>query len=71
MEIAKPEEKKLTSKLVPKVIQEARSVFREHGLKGVIRRFGWKFFAFFFIYYLIRDLTLYVLIPWYIARHLL
>lgn len=71
MDMTKTDEKKFFTKLVPKVIQEARSVFREQGLKGVIKKYGWKFFAFFFLYYLIRDVTLYILIPWYIARHLL
>ena len=54
----------------PHVFTEARQIFRESGLKGVIRRYGWKFFAVFFVYYLIRDVTLYILLPWYIAQKL-
>ena len=49
------------------VIREAKSIFREKGFKGVIRRFGWKLFAVIFVYYLIRDVTLYILLPWYLA----
>lgn len=50
------------------LLSELRSTFKEGGFKGVINRYGWKIFAFFFAYYLIRDLTLYVFIPWIIAR---
>lgn len=55
----------------PKVILEAKGIFREGGLKAVIRRYGWKFFAVFFVYYLIRDVTLYILIPWFVASRLI
>ncbi len=49
--------------------QEVRTTFREAGFKGVLRRYGWKIFALFFVYYLVRDLTLYIAIPWLIANH--
>ncbi|KYG61104.1 hypothetical protein AZI85_09110 [Bdellovibrio bacteriovorus] len=64
---AKP---KLLDRLTPKVVREAKQVFRESGLKGVIKRYGWKFFAVFFAYYLIRDVTLYILLPLYLANKL-
>ena len=50
-------------------LQNVRSTFHETGFKGVIRRYGWKVFAVFFVYYFVRDLTLYIAIPWLIARH--
>jgi hypothetical protein len=52
----------------PPVLRDASAIFREKGMKGVFQRFGWKFFAAFFAYYLIRDLTIYVLIPWYLSK---
>lgn len=55
----------------PRVLREAREVFRTSGLKGVIKHYGWKFFAVFFIYYLIRDVTLYIVLPWYVAKNLM
>lgn len=61
---------RLLDRITPKVLVEAKQVFREAGLKGVIRRYGWKFFAVFFMYYLIRDVSLYILLPWYIAQKL-
>lgn len=51
------------------VLQECRRTFKEGGIKAVFRRYGWKIFAVFFIYYLIRDMTLYVFIPYMIAKH--
>ena len=53
-----------------RVAKDARQTFRDDGLKGVVRRYGWKFFAVFFCYYLARDLFLYVALPWWVARHL-
>lgn len=72
MESKLPEEKmKFTQRWTPKVLREAKTIFREQGLRGVIRRYGWKFFAIFFLYYLVRDVTLYILLPWYLATKIL
>ena len=66
-------EKKLSFKdrLTPAFVREGAVIFKESGFRGVIKRYGWKFFAVFFTYYLIRDLTLYVFLPWYLAKKLL
>jgi hypothetical protein len=68
MEQKKPS---LKDRITPAFIREGAAVFKESGFRGVIKRYGWKFFAFFFTYYLIRDLTLYVFLPWYLAKKLL
>ena len=49
--------------------QECRQTFKEGGFRAVIRRYGWKIFAIFFSYYLVRDSILYLLIPYLVARH--
>lgn len=49
----------------------AVAVFKRAGLKGLGRTYGWKVVAVFFIYYLIRDLTIYVLLPWLAAKGIL
>jgi hypothetical protein len=36
---------------------------RRLGWKGLLKRHGWKPFALFIVFYLVRDLILYVLIP--------
>ncbi|MFV8259163.1 hypothetical protein ACNQKP_15250 [Bdellovibrio bacteriovorus] len=66
-----PPKTKFLDRWTPRVFREAKQIFRESGLKGVIRRYGWKFFAVFFAYYLIRDVTLYIILPWYLAKNLL
>ncbi len=48
---------------------ECRQTFREGGFKAVFRKYGWRIFAVFFMYYLIRDSILYILIPYLIAKH--
>jgi hypothetical protein len=53
------------------MLQECRQTFKDGGVKAVIRRYGWKFFAVFFVYYLVRDLSLYVLLPYLVAKHFL
>lgn len=50
------------------IFKEAKTIFRQQGLRGVIKRYGWKFFVVFFAYYLIRDVTIYILLPWYLAN---
>lgn len=54
---------------IKSTLQECRATFKAGGFRGVFRRYGWKIFAAFFLYYLIRDLILYVLIPYLVARH--
>lgn len=66
-----PEKIKFRDRYLPRLFREAKQVFREGGIKGVIKRYGWKFFAVFFVYYLVRDVTIYILIPMYIAKNLL
>lgn len=58
-------------RLTPAFVREARATYREGGFKAVWKRYGWKLFAAFFLYYLIRDSILYILIPYLVARGLL
>jgi MFS family permease len=52
-------------------VREATQTFRQSGLRGTLRRYGWKLFAAFFLFYLVRDVTLYILLPYLAARGLL
>lgn len=47
---------------------QVRDTFRGEGFRGTFRRYGWKLFAAFFVYYLVRDVTLYILIPYLAAK---
>lgn len=52
-------------------MKEAVAVFRSTGFGGLLRTYGWKVVAALVAFYLIRDLTLYLLLPWLAARGLL
>ena len=40
-----------------------KNKFRE-----LILKYGWKFAVVIFFYYLVRDVSLYIVLPWLIAR---
>ena len=44
------------------------AIFKKDGFKGLIKEGGWKLLIFFFLYYLIRDSILYILIPYLIVK---
>ncbi len=46
----------------------ALAVLKTDGFKGLIKRYGWRVAAAVFVYYLVRDVTLYVALPWLIAK---
>lgn len=50
---------------------ECKATFKQGGPKAVWRRYGWKIFAAFFVYYLVRDVTLYIVIPYVVTKHFL
>jgi DHA1 family tetracycline resistance protein-like MFS transporter len=52
-------------------MKAAVAVFRAGGIRGLVQAYGWKLVAAFVIYYLIRDMTLYILLPWMAAKGLL
>ena len=50
--------------------KEYREVFKEQGFKGLVKKYGRKLVLAVFMYYLIRDSILYILIPYLIAKGL-
>ncbi|MDA9808384.1 hypothetical protein N9B89_03265 [Flavobacteriales bacterium] len=51
-----------------KFLEEYIAVFKEDGFKGVLRKGGWKIVFYFFMFYLIRDSILYILIPYLVVK---
>ena len=55
-----------------KVLHELRTNTRELGLKQAIKmmfkKYGWKVGLAIFLYYLIRDVTLYIILPYLIMK---
>lgn len=58
-------------KITPAFARDARQLMRESGMRAVVKKYGWKFFAAFFAYYLIRDSILYILLPYLITQGIL
>ena len=52
-------------------MRAAVAVFRSGGIRGLVKAYGWKVVAGFVAYYLIRDVTLYILLPWLAAKGVL
>ena len=55
-----------------KALTELRLNTRKFGLitamKMLFKQYGWKVGVALFMYYLIRDVSLYIILPWLIAR---
>jgi len=55
-----------------KALHELRKNTRDFGIKSAVKmmfkKYGWKLGVAIFMYYLIRDVTLYILIPYLIYR---
>ena len=54
--------------LKPKFIRKYTDVYRKDGFRGVVKKGGWKLLFYFFIFYLIRDTILYILIPYVVGK---
>jgi hypothetical protein len=39
--------------------------------KELLKKYGWKLAVGIFFYYLIRDVSLYILLPWFLANRFL
>jgi len=45
-------------------LKSCKNKIKEDGFRGFIKQEGWSIVAFFFLFYLIRDSFLYILIPY-------
>lgn len=48
-----------------------KEIWKKDGFKGLYKKYGFKLFIFFIVYYLIRDSLIYIILPWLIAKHFL
>ncbi len=55
-------------KFIPKFLRKYIFYYNEHGFKKTVKKYGWKLFATIFIYYLIRDFILYIIIPYFVLK---
>lgn len=56
--------------LKPKWAIEWWGIIKNEGVKAFIKQKGWKFLVGFILFYLIRDVTLYIIIPYLIVDNL-
>jgi len=56
--------------LKPKWIVEWTKMIKEDGIKSFIKQKGWKVVAAIFVFYLIRDSILYIIIPYFAITEL-
>jgi hypothetical protein len=50
--------------LKPQWIQDWTKIIKEEGFKSFVKQKGWKFVIAFFLFYLVRDGILYIIIPY-------
>ena len=56
--------------LKPKWAIEWWDIIKKEGVKTFLKKKGWKFFVIFVVFYLVRDITLYIIIPYLIVDNL-
>ncbi len=61
----------LKNNFISNFLAKYLEIFRKEGLKGVLKQGGWKILLYFFLYYLIRDTILYILIPYLVVKGIL
>ena len=52
----------------PKFMRKYIEYYKEHGLKKTIKDHGWRLFVIVFVFYLVRDGLLYIIIPYFAAK---
>jgi len=53
----------------PQFMQPWIDAYKKGGIKELLRQHGWKVIIGFFLFYLIRDSILYIIIPWLGYKH--
>lgn len=51
-------------------LAEVKTEWKQNGARSLLRKYGWKLVAVVFTTYLVRDVALYIVLPWLVARHL-
>ncbi len=54
----------------PRFMQSWLDAYQRGGIKELLSKKGWKVLLAFFLFYLVRDSILYIIIPWIGYNHL-
>lgn len=55
-------------KITPSWVKKYHAIYKERGFKALLKEAGWKVVLGIVIFYLVRDVILYIIIPYYIYR---
>jgi len=55
----------------PRFMQSWLDAYQRGGIKELLSEKGWKVLLAFFLFYLVRDSILYIIIPWLGYKHLI
>tara|TARA_B000000437_G_scaffold219119_1_gene199943 strand:- start:1551 stop:1748 length:198 start_codon:yes stop_codon:yes gene_type:complete len=56
------------NKIMPNFVKENMGYYKKNGFKKTIKKLGWKVLFLIFLFYLIRDSILYIIIPYFVAK---
>lgn len=56
--------------LNPKWVVRWWDIIKKEGIKSFLRKKGWKLLLVLFLFYLVRDVTLYIIIPYLLIDNL-
>jgi len=51
-----------------KFLSKYSQIYKQDGFKGVVKEGGWKILIYFFLFYLIRDSLLYIILPYFFMK---
>ncbi len=60
--------RKVLAKLTPNWVKRYRDIYKERGFKALLKEAGWKVVVGIIVFYLVRDIILYIIIPYLIYR---
>ncbi len=55
-------------RITPKWVQKYVEIYKERGFKALLKEAGWKVVVGVILFYLIRDVILYIIIPYFIYK---
>jgi hypothetical protein len=53
---------------IPDFMKVYTAIYKKDGFKGVVKKGGWKILFYFFMFYLIRDTIIYILLPYLVVK---
>ena len=55
-------------RFIPDFMKGYTTIYKQEGFKGIVKKGGWKILFYFFMFYLIRDTIIYILLPYLVVK---